>query len=220
MVARPEAKSVEADARGSTPGRAEGPFSPWGIRPKAKPAREVPEGAVPGGRRRKHASSSGERGNAGAAATAPATARPMRSGTADAAVPGARSGTASPPSGMAGNAGQTGRTLFRKEGGSEGQGTAEGRGELRRWKARVPAAATVGAGSNAGPHLVLGHCCREHWRQSWKSLCGAKLTRLTQSRAQSVPDPAPHPPPSIGAPKDGIALDSPALEHHAARPSL
>lgn len=43
--------------------------------------------------------------------------------------------------------------------GTKGQGTAEGRGELRRWKARVPAAATVGAGSNAGPHLIPASAC-------------------------------------------------------------
>ncbi|GEN98925.1 hypothetical protein NSE01_07580 [Novosphingobium sediminis] len=64
--------------------------------------------------------------------------------------------------------------------GSEGQGTAEGRGELRRWKARVPAAATVGAGSNAGPHLFVGAIPPRD-----------KLTQLTQSMDETVhPRPA------------------------------
>ena len=65
------------------------------------------------------------------------------------------------PEGRSRPAGKTGkqsgpmRISVRKDG-SKGQGTAEGRGELRLWDVRMPAAATVGAGSNADPHFVFG----------------------------------------------------------------
>jgi len=131
-----------------------GPFSPWGIRLKARRASEEPEGAVPEGpreatrqqQRRTRRRGSGGNGTSDCQAHAVrncgrrSTRRPDRNGT-----PAQRDGRD-----------KKGRPdePFPQGGGSEGQGTAEGRGELRRWKARVPAAATVGAGSNAGPHLL------------------------------------------------------------------
>ena len=182
-------------ARGSTSRRAEGPFSPWGIRPKASPAREAPEGAVPEGpeeatrqqQRRTRQRGSGGIGTSDCQAHAVrncgrrSTRRPVRNGK--------------PAQRDCRECGADRKNPAPKGGGSEGQGTADGRGELRRWKARVPAAATVGAGSNAGPHLCLGLPRRE---PGAASRIGTKLTQLTQSRGQTVTPPATRDPAHAG----------------------
>lgn len=146
--------TAEEDADRKQTGKATGPLSPRGSRPEAG-LRGQADGSGARDGTRKHARSGRESGNANLAATAPATARPMWSGTADAAGLKAEPERRNPLAGETGRGKRTGGPHAERMG-SKGQGTAEGRGELRRWKARVPAAATVGAGSNADPHFVLG----------------------------------------------------------------
>lgn len=169
-------KLAEGEARGSTPRRAEGPFSPPGRTSEGEAARpdqrerhlRTREGNTP--------AATGRAGSARNVATAPATARPMWSGTADAAGPKAEPEWRNPPRGGNRKAERTGGSLSERMGPKDRERRKDA-GRLRRWNARVPAAATVGAGSNADPHLV--------WQLSW--------TGRADGFAQRQPLPSPHP---------------------------
>ena len=150
------------DADRTRKGTATGPLSPRGSRPEAGLCGQADGSGARDGTR-KHARSGRESGNANLAATAPATARPMWSGTADAAEPKVEPGRRNPL------AGETGRGSgledptpkgWDPKGRERRKDAVSDASSFRRWKARVPAAATVGAGSNADPHFVFGRSIR------------------------------------------------------------